>query len=44
MDGRGGRLTTGSGALIYDLAGLGDKMQYNVQLRAVNPVGEGPLV
>ena len=34
--------TTGSGALIYDLAGLADKMQYNVQLRAVNPVGEGP--
>ena len=33
--------TTGSGALIYDLAGLADKTQYNVQLRAVNPVGEG---
>ena len=34
--------TTGSGALIYDLAGLADKTQYNVQLRAVNPVSEGP--
>ncbi len=34
--------TTGSGALIYDLAGLADRTQYDVQLRAANPVGDGP--
>ncbi len=34
--------TIGSGALIHDLAGLADKTQYDVQLRASNPVGDGP--
>ncbi len=34
--------TIGTGALIYDLAGLADKTQYDVQLRAANPVGDGP--
>ena len=33
--------TTGSGALIYDLAGLTDETQYDVQVRGINPVGEG---
>ena len=36
--------TAGSGALSYQIAGLTDGTQYDVQVRAVSAAGDGPLV